>query len=204
MSFNSLLGETGRNSSISSNPTPTKKRIRLSKSVVHDHSPRQEVSIYISEKVKSCTVPSQVKLQVKSKVPGKNSCVLHWLSDLSISISIIQRWRRRWWRPAGRRRKQPGSSVTDVPSGSRGWLPVWPAWPVTQVGTPENTLNGPRYDIFSLLDFIEQPAGEIERPSDAPAEDLLSWGTSHLRGRAVKPRREERALPGWWQRPGSG
>ena len=65
---------------------------------------------------------------------------------------------------------------------------------MTQVGTPENTLNGPRYDIFSLLDFIEQPAGEIERPSDAPAEDLLSWGTSHLRGRAVKPRREEREL----------
>ena len=71
MSFNSLLGETGRNSSISSNPTPTKKRIRLSKSVVHDHSPRQEVSIYISEKVKSCTVPSQVKLQVKSKVKSQ-------------------------------------------------------------------------------------------------------------------------------------
>ena len=45
MSFNSLLGDAGRNSSSSSSsPNPPRKRIRLSKSVVHDHFPRQELT----------------------------------------------------------------------------------------------------------------------------------------------------------------
>ena len=44
MSFNSLLGDAGRNSSSSSSSTPPRKRIRLGKSSVHDHFPRQELT----------------------------------------------------------------------------------------------------------------------------------------------------------------